>query len=471
VKVVQIAAATRLPATAARAERSEAVVMLQVFAVAVMVFPSDSVFKPVGAAGYPASLVGCFIFAMFAVSVALGLHRPGHYPHPMRGVLAVIWIAVLASYIAMDRGRLTGIQLASADRILIRFAVVTGVALVIAERLNTLDEAMQVVRALCWAGAFCGFVAVLQFWLSLDLSQYLRQLPGFTVNHDNPAIQLRGSLNRVQGTAITPIELGVVAGMLIPIAVCLGFYDRDKSNFKRWAPLTLISLALVTSVSRSAILAVIVSFSALLVMLPPISRVSALAFLPVAVAGIFMSAHGLIGTLVSFFAGASTDPSVQYRTHDYPVAEQVWQAAPFFGHGPGTWIPANALDIFDNQYLNSLVELGAVGVVALLIFLIVPACVAVATRRMSRDFDLRLLCGALAAAGFVAPVASFTFDSMSFPMFVNVYAIVIGLIGVCARLALAERGLNYTFSPAVALGSARVPLPRFTSFRSRRAGP
>jgi O-antigen ligase len=482
---VQVSAITQPPAsTADRSHRSDAVVlgadpwyrsdaivMLQVFAVAVMVFPSDTVFRPIGAAGYPASLVGVVIFAAFVASVLFGFYHPGRHPHPIRGVLALIWIAVLASYIAMDRDRLTGIELASADRILIRFAVVTGVALVAAEWLTSLEDAMRVVRALCWGAAICGIVAILQFWMSLDLSQYLRELPGFTANHDNPAIQLRGTLNRVQGTAITPIELGVVMGMLIPIAVCLGLYDRDKSRYKRWAPLTLIILGSATSVSRSAILALVVSFATLLVLLPPLPRLSALAVLPIAVAGIFVSAHGLIGTLASFFEGASHDPSIQYRTHDYPLAEQMWQSAPWFGQGPGTWIPAKPLDIFDNQYLNSVVELGLVGVLALFVFLTVPAVVALATRRMSRNPDLRLLCAALASAGLVAPVASFTFDSLSFPMFVNVYALVIGLVGVCSRLALAECGLARAFSPAAVLSTVRVPLPRPAAFRPRRAEP
>jgi hypothetical protein len=419
--------------------RSDGVVLLQVFALAVMVFPSDSVLPAVGAAGYPASLIGLFIFAVFSVSVLLGFHNPTRHAHPIQGVLCVIWLSVLASYIVMDRGLLTVVQLASADRILLRYAVITGVALVTAEWLRTLPDLMRVVRMLCWAGAFCGFVAVLQFWLSLDISQYLRELPGFVVNHDNPAIQARGSLNRVQGTAITPIELGVVAGMLIPIAICLGLYDRDKTTFKRWAPLTLIVLGVATSVSRSAVLAVVVAFTVLIVLLPPVARLTALCALPVALGGIFMSAHGLIGTLASFFSGASTDPSIQYRTHDYPLAEEVWRSAPWLGHGPGTWIPADPLNIFDNQYLNTAVELGLVGMVALLVFLLVPAMVALTARRWSTSPDLRLLCAALASAALVAPVCSFTFDSLSFPMFVNVYALVIGLVGACARLATAER--------------------------------
>jgi hypothetical protein len=449
--------------------RSEAVVLLQLFALAVMVIPSNTVIAPVGAAGYPASLIGVFVFVVFSASVLLGFHNPTRHPHPIQGVLCVVWLSVLASYILMDRGRLTGIELASADRMLIRFAVVTGVALVAAEWLRSLPDAMRVVRVLCWAGALCGLVAALQYWLSLDLAQYLRQLPGFTVNHDDPAILVRGSLNRVAGTAISPIELGVVAGMLIPLAVCVGLYDRDKSPLKRWAPVTLITLGVATSVSRSAIISVVVAFTVLLVLMPPLPRLGAICAIPVVLAGAFMSAHGLIGTIASFFSGASTDPSIQYRTHDYPVAEQLWHSAPWFGRGAGTYIPADPLNIFDNQYLSSAVELGLVGVLALLVFLVVPAIVALAARRRSTTPELRLLCAALAGAGLAGALCSFTFDSLSFPMFVNVYALVIGLAGACWRLATAERAHAIGITPTDALAPMRIEFPRPRRFWPRRA--
>jgi hypothetical protein len=451
-----VPAAAILPSHLTADERpvQSGVALLQAFVVALMVFPSDTVLKPIGAAGYPASLIGAFMLGLYVVSVLLGFH-PLRCQHPIRGLLAVVWVSVLASYILMDRGKLTALELRGADGVLITYAVVTGVALVAAEWLRSLEDVMRVVRVLCWAGSFCAFVAVLQYWIGLDLSQYLRRIPGFVVNHDNPAIQARGSLNRVAGTAITPIELGVVMGMLMPVAICLGLYDREKTPFKRWGPLAIIVLGVATSVSRSAVLAVAVAFAVLLVLLPPVPRLGVLSAGPVALGAIFMLAHGLIGTLTSFFTGASSDTSVLYRTHDYPVAEAIWRTAPWFGHGPGSWRPTDSLNIFDNQYLGSAVELGAIGVIALLLYLVVPAAAALAARRSSGNSDLRLLCGALAAAGLATPVCSATFDSMAFPMFVNVYALIIGLVGACYRLAAAERQHARSIKPTVTLAPTR----------------
>jgi O-Antigen ligase len=418
--------------------RSDAVLLLQAFALAVMVIPSDTVIRAIGAVGYPAALIGVFIFLVFIAAVLLGLHDPTRNRHPIRGVLCVLWLSVLASYVLMDQGRLTGTELASADRTLIRVAVITGVALVAAEWLRSLSDVRRVLRALCWGAAFCGVVGALQYWVSFDIAQYLRDLPGFTVNHDNPGIVDRGGLNRVTGTAITAIELGVVAGMVLPIAIYLGLYDREKSAIMRWTPVVLCALSVATSVSRSGIIAVVVAFGVLVVLMPPVPRLVALCAVPFALAGAFMSARGLIGTLASFFSATESDPSIGYRLHDYPLAERLWQEAPWFGHGGGTYMPADSLNIFDNQYLNTAVELGSVGVVALVVFLLVPAVAALVARRRSANPELRLLCAALAGAGLAATLCSLTFDSLSFPMFVNVYALVIGLIGACWRMAAAE---------------------------------
>jgi O-Antigen ligase len=419
---------------------SDAVPLLRAFALAVMLVPSNTVISAIGAPGYPGSLIGVFVFGVYSASVLFGIHNPTRTKHPIQWVVLLLWLSVLASYVLMDRAALTSEQLLNSDRLLIKIAIVSGVALTAAEWLNSLDDVRRVIRALCWGGAVCGFIAAVQYTFSYDLAQFARDLPGFTLNQDNPFILSRGSLNRATGTAVTPIELGVVAGMLLPLAVWLGLHDLERRTIKRWAPAMLIAMAAATSVSRSGILAIAAAFGVMVLLMPPIPKATALCAVPFAVGGAFMTAHGLIGTLASFFSAGSSDSSIQYRTHDYPLAESVWQKAPIFGHGGGTWIPANELNIFDNQYLNTSVELGLVGLIALLAFLLVPGITALVARKRSTDPELRLLCAALAGAGLAAAGCSATFDSLAFPMFLNVYALVIGLAGACWRLSATERG-------------------------------
>jgi cell division protein FtsW (lipid II flippase) len=416
--------------------RSHAVPMLQLFALAVMVIPSDTVIKAIGAEGYAAALVGFFAFAAFMAAILLGLHDPARHRHPIRGVLCVFWLSVLLSYVLMDRSELTEEQVAAADRLLMQLAIITGVALVAAECLTSLRDVHRVLRALTWGGAFCGVVAALQFWISLDITPYLRELPGFSVNFENPAIVARSALSRVSGTSITAIELGVVAGMLLPLAIYLAMYDTERSARKRWVPVALIALAIPTSVSRSAIISVGLALAVLVVLMPTRQRLVALCVAPLAVTGVFMSAPGVIGTLTSFFKAGTRDDSVMARIYDYPEVERLVHQAPWFGHGGNTYLPDNTMYILDNQYLKTAIELGLVGVLVLLAYFLVPLICALVARRHSSDPQLRLLCAALAGAALAAGACSVTFDSLSFPMFSNVYALVIGLIGACWRLAV-----------------------------------
>jgi O-Antigen ligase len=426
-------AALDLPQHAAAG--SHAVLMLQLFALTVMVLPSDAVIEAIGATGYLAALIGMFMFAVYLAASLFGLHNPLRHRHPIRSLLCLLWLAALASYVLMDRTALDVTAVAGADRMLMQLAVVTGVALIAAECLRSLHDVRRVLRTLCWGGAFCGVVAALQYWTSLDIAPYLRELPGFSLNFDNPGIIDRAALNRVSGTAIHPIELGVVAGMLLPLSIYLAICDTDRGARSRWAPVALIAIGISTSVSRSAILAAGVALLVLVALMPNPQRLVALAAVPFAVVVAFMSAPGLISTLGSFFGAGTSDLSVATRVSDYPLVERLVHEAPWFGQGGGTYIPDNVFDILDNQYLKTAIELGLVGVVALAAFFLVPVVVALVARRRSGDPELCLLCAALSGAALAAAVCSFTFDSLSFPMFANVHALVIGLIGAGWRLA------------------------------------
>ena len=419
--------------------RTRAVLLLQAFALTLFVFPSDTVVKVIGAGGYVAALVGMFAFAAYLAVSLLGFHNPLQQRHPIRIVLCLLWLSVLVSYVLMDRNGLTATELSGSDRLLMQLAVITGVALIAAEFLGSLHDVRRVLRVVCWGGAFSGVVAALQFSINLDISTYLRELPGFSLNLSDVGIGTRNGLNRVSGTAIYPIELGVVAGMLLPLAVYLAIYDTDnRSPRRRWAPVGLIALAIPASVSRSAVISVAVALAVLVVLMPTRQRLVAICTLPFSLAAVFMTTPGLIGTLTSFFGAGTKDPSVAYRVSDYPVVERFLEQAPWFGRGGWTYQPEDALNILDNQYLKTAVELGLVGVVALAFFFLVPTIAAFLARRRSTDPELRLLSAALAGAALAAAASSFTFDSLSYPMFTGLYSLVIGLIGVAWRLALAE---------------------------------
>ncbi|HUA27651.1 MAG TPA: O-antigen ligase family protein [Streptosporangiaceae bacterium] len=414
------------------AARSDAVWLLQAFALCALIFPSSYVIKAIGGDGYVAALVSYCLFLAWVVAIMFGQHNPFDYRYPVRIALCAMWLVSLTSYVLIDRTVMTTTQLTGANRWLLQLVGVSGVILVSAECLRTEQDIRRVLRALTWGGAFCGIVSALQFWASLDITPYLlKVLPGFTINQADAAysaIGFRDGVHRVAGTAIDPIELGVVAGMLLPLAVYLALHDLERSPLRRWAPVICIAFAVPASVSRSAILAAGLALGIMVVQMPPARRVTGIAATLVAIAGIFMTAHGLLGTLKSYFLAGTADNSIAHRVSEYPYVEKLVREAPWFGQGGGTYI-VQEIHILDNEYLTTTIELGLLGLAALIFYLLWPAVAALVAATRTTDPSLRDLCVALGGAELAAVLCSGTFDSLSFPMFVSVQALVAGLIG------------------------------------------
>jgi O-antigen ligase len=437
------AVSAEIPMAWAWERPSHSVRLLQVFSIALMVFPGDYVVKAVGAGGYAAALVSYVMLGIWVAGTLLGQHNPFACRYPVRITLACMWAVTIASYVLMDRAALTSEQLASSNRWLMQLAGMSGVVLVAAEGLRTLEDVRRVLRVLTWGGAFCGIVAALQFKSRIDLANYLR-LPGFSVNPTDSAtavIIMRGSLNRVFGTATDPIELGVSAGMLLALAVYLMMYDTGRARWKRVVPVVCIALSVGFSVSRSSVIAVAASLGVLVILLPSARRLKGLAMIPVALGVVFVAVPGLIGTLLSFFLAGDSDPSVAHRTNNYPYVEQLVRQAPWLGQGGGTYIPT-ALHILDNQYLTTVIELGLLGLAALVFYLAWPAVVALAARHRTADPELRDLCAALAGAALAAVLCAATFDGFSFPMFFNLQALIAGLTGAAWLIASKEGDMS-----------------------------
>jgi O-Antigen ligase len=427
---------------------SHAVRLLQLFAATLMILPADYVVKAVGAAGYAAALVSYLMLLGWMSATLFGYHNPFAYRYQVRFALTVLFIVSLVSYLNMDRGFMTTLQLASADRWLMQLAGVLGVIVVTAECLESLEDVKRVLRVLIWGGAVCGVIALLQFKGGMDLTHYLK-VPGFQLNAiqaTNTGIGSRGGGNRVAGTATDPIELGVVAGMLLPLAVYLLMHDHEKPKWQRWAALVCTAFSIPASVSRSGVIAVVTSLLVLLVSLPPVSRLKGMVAVPPALAVVFVGSHGLIGTLTSYFTAGSSDPSVTHRTNNYPYVIQQVSQAPLLGHGGGTYLPLSAVNILDNEYLTTAIQLGIVGVLALAFYLLWPVITALVAGSRAKDRELRDLCAALAGGGLAAVLCSATFDSLSFPMFVNMQALIAGLSGTVWLLVQRQRGEPFTGS-------------------------
>ena len=252
---------------------------------------------------------------------------------------------------------------------------------------------------------------------------------GFVQNGDFDAFQARGALLRVAGTTLHPIELGVVTAMLLPLAIWRALYDPAGRKRLHWVVVGLFVLANTMTVSRTGLLGLVVVGVITIPFLPKLAKQWAAVIVPVGAAGLFIGVPGLISTLFNTATAGSADSSITYRTEDYPLALRLVADRPWFGTGPGTWMPTKYLDIFDNEYLLVAVTMGITGLIALIAYLAVPALAALAAARHAKDNELKLLAASAAAALLVATVASGTFDSMSFPVFALLCPFFIGLSG------------------------------------------
>jgi O-antigen ligase len=237
--------------------------------------------------------------------------------------------------------------------------------------------------------------------------------------------------------------MGVVAGMLLALAVYLMMHDTSQPKWQRVIPVLCIAVAVAASVSRSGVLATAIGLGVLIVSLPPARRLKGLVAVPVALAVAFVGSRGLLGTFRDYFLAGTSDPSIMHRTNNYPYVEQLIHQAPWLGQGGGTYIPAttaSSVHILDNQYLTIAIELGLLGMAALFFYLSWPAIVAFAARHHTANPELRDLCVALAGADLAAMVCAATFDGFSFPVFFNLQPLIAGLIGATWIIVHKEKG-------------------------------
>ena len=399
----------------------------------VMFFPPYMVLAPVGASGSLPQILALGLFGLWAASSVLALHDPVIFRHPGRAAVLLLLLASCLSYAHLFAG-LSGASTiegrAAADRWMLLIFAAAGIAFVTTESVRNLKDAMALVRCVLAGGAACCIIAIIQFTTHTNPMEWFKVLMvGFAENGDFDAFQARGALLRVAGTTLHPIELGVVTAMLLPLSIWRALYDPTGRKRLHWVVVGLFVLANTMTVSRSGLLGLVIAIVITVPFLPRLAKQWAAVIVPVGAAGLFVGVPGLISTLFNSATAGSSDASITYRTEDYPLALRLVADRPWFGTGPGTWIPTQALDIFDNEYLLVSVTMGVIGLIAMIAYLAVPALAALAAARHAKDNELRLLAASAAAAGLIATVSSGTFDSMSFPVFALIYPFFIGLSG------------------------------------------
>ena len=333
--------------------------------------------------------------------------------------IAVLWLGILAS-LALNFGRVNAMSefvLKSVTFFASYFLVMCFIASVVRSRVQ-LDRMLK----LLVAGSALLAIAALYEWRSgVNLFNGLGRFIPFLVYNDIGEAMVRGSGARALASAQHPIALGAALVMVLPLTVYL---------FKRTGKLIwlgcggVLTLGALATGSRTAAIMLVVVFGTFvwLKRAEMVRMAPAFVVLLIAVQGV------MPGTIQSFKfmlnpAYAIQEQSVaggtgQGRIADLGPSLKEWAGGnPFVGQGFGTRVTATdgatGAQILDDQWLGTLLEIGAVGLIGMM-WLFFRA-----VRRMSRlsrsdDEDVSWLGACLCASLLAWTLGLFTYDAFAF---------------------------------------------------------
>jgi hypothetical protein len=412
-----------------------------------MLIPARLVLPGVGGIGTPANVVALGLLLWWVASLfvpSLGLPRAAQ---PVRyGVFLYLW-CILLSYALSYLRPLTDLEASGADRAVIIIMALVGVALIAADGIETQARLEVLLRRLVWLAVLVAGIGVVQFVLRFDVVPLLRP-PGLVENIDLQATKERSIFVRPFSTTLHPIEFSVVLAMVFPLALHFAMVGaRGWTTVLRWGAVVLLVVSIMMAVSRSGVLGLALGVLVLAMTWSTRRRVNAVVAALVILGLIRAAVPGLVGTLRNLFLNAGNDPSIQGRLDDVAEVRRLIQESPVYGRGIGTF---NSLEYFilDNEYYRSLLEVGILGVTALLTMIGVAAFAARRIARESPDQNTAHLSQALLASLVVAAVSLATFDGLAYPMYRSILFLLVGTVGALWRL----HSLRRTSSQALPAG-------------------
>jgi polysaccharide biosynthesis protein PslJ len=412
--------------------------MITIFAVLLTCVPATLIFAALGGTGTPAMVFAFIVLLWYLTAWQSGRLQPSGAGRVIRIALMVFSVAVLASFVAGMTRDINATEVLAADSGLVWLVGSAGIVVVICQSLTDYRRLEVLLRRLVILGCVVAMVGVLQF-VGVDLTQVIH-IPGLSVNSaavtNTPN---RGGFARVLGTATQPIEFGVVMAMLVPLALQQAWDPAYGGKLRRWVPVTLLAFAATLSIARSAVIGLGV---VLIVLFPTWSgrrKINSLLLLPIVLAFMHLLIHGLITTFIQSFQSlfSGSDTSVGSRTTAYALAGPYVTQRPFFGRGFGTLLPLSYF-YTDDMYLLAIIEMGILGLVAMIFLFVAGMRTASVGRRRTTDPRRREVGQALVASMAVTLVVSATFDSLTFPIFSGLFFILLGCCGAYCGIMTRE---------------------------------
>ncbi|WP_116950080.1 O-antigen ligase family protein [Jiangella endophytica] len=410
--------------------RIDAVAWLTVYVGLLFFIPSKLIVGPLGSAGAPSMVfgLGSLLLWMFFY---VGATKPVRVRvQPIRIALCAFLFSVGVTYALAMSGPINSDEISPADVALLALASWAGTLLIAHDGVRDRGR----LDTLVWRIAVCGgVIAVLGIAQVLTHEVWVDRIsiPGLTAS-DVTGAELRGGFLRPPGTAIHPIEYGVVITMLLPLALHVAFQHTWRRPLVRWFPAAALAAVIPVTSSRSAYIGAVIGVAICAIGWPSMRRRLVAA---VGVAGVvamtFVAPH-LLNSIVGLFTGASEDPSIASRTDSFALAGSFIAENPWFGRGLGTFLPKYR--IFDNQYLALLVTIGVVGTVLFVALCAVAVGVLLRVRRVVPDESTRDLAVALVAAIVVGFVCLVMFDAFAFPMTMGTLFLLLGTAGALRKI-------------------------------------
>jgi hypothetical protein len=317
----------------------------------------------------------------------------------------------------------------------------------IASVIRSRKDVDRMIRLLVGGGAIVALASLVEWRTTTNFFGWYSQVIPFLHYVDEGVAQARGSGVRARGSAQHPIALSAALVMLVPLA----FYLYQRSRKYVWlgcaAVLTLGALSTGSRTGTTMLIALLVSF----VCIRPRETVRLLPMLLPLLLVIQVVMPGTLGTMKSMLNPSYVIREQSYdqgatagRVADLGPALDRWSQKPFFGSGFGTTVAdpnaskESESQILDDQWLGSLLEIGAVGVLSLL-FLWVGA-----VRRLNRWGKHARGPDAWLATGLAASIISFavgmlTFDAFAFIQVTFFAFVMLGLAAVVTRQKPAAR--------------------------------
>ena len=404
----------------------DAVTLLTGYVVVLLAIPSDRVVPALGGAGSPSVWFGLGAFLWWCWYQLQRQRTSPGWSNPVRLSVFIFLGAVLASYIAAMTRPISLEEANAADLGLIKLVGWAGVLLLTVDGVPNADRFIVLLRRLTFAGALMAALGLLQFALGQSLVDAI-SIPGLSSTQEYSSVQERSGFPRAAGTAMHPLEYAAVLSVIFPVALTLALHEPQRRMMSRWLPPMLILLALALSSSRSGLLGLVIGIVVLFPTWSAKIRAWATAAAVALAGAIYVLVPGMVGTLRDLFTNVSNDPSALSRTSSYELVLEFFERNPLFGRGFGTFLPVYR--ILDNEWLLLLMDVGLIGVAAVLGMVAASAASALLGRRAATGDLLRALGPALTASVLAGAVLAASFDAFSFPMAGGTFFLACGLCG------------------------------------------